>query len=1100
MQHQAKRPPRFSWLIASLISALALLMPLTTVTASETHPMRFEQLSLRDGLSQVAVVTMLQDSEGFLWFGTENGLNRYDGYEFVHYKADRGNPDALRNDFIYGLAEAPDGAIWVSTKGGGIARFDKQAGSFRTYRNDPDNENSLAGNNVRTLLVDSGGTVWAGVRDGGLNSLDSEGNVRRYPLIENGAASVFALHEDKDGRLWIGADEGLFQLDRVSGDIRAYTHKRDDKGTLSSNRVRSIYTDSVGQLWVGTFDGGLNRLDPESGKFTQYRSGESTSTLSGDRVTSILEDNDGRLWIGTSRGLNLHVSGTERFVRFNHNGADRGSLSIDAVSSIIQDRSGLLWIGTLMAGVNKWNPRSWALGLQESSKIAATEASKPMVTSLTSSPETLWIGTFGDGLIAKNRADGSLTHFRNDADNPASISDDRVMSVLRASSGAVWAGTMRGGLNRLNPETGAATRYLNDPSDAGSLSANGVMTVFEDSEQTIWVGTFGGGISVYNEADDSFSRIGLATDVQIGLSSSRVTAFAEDKHGNIWIGTDGGGLNLYMRDSGYIHAFRFDEDDPRSLSSDTIYSLHVDNQDRIWVGTRDAGLDRVVGSSMRPDDIRFSNVDQNDGLSNDVINGIQSDSMGRLWLSTNYGITQVDPNMGTFRQLHREDGLQGEEFNFGAHHRSADGVLFFGGLQGYNEFKPEALTANAAIPPIVLTGFFLGGGGKETVPDTGMVDLNYNDDSITFEFAALDFSSPQNNRYQYKLEGFDEQWIDLGNRRRITYTDLDDGAYILRIKGASADGVWNHAGVALPVRVAPAPWDTWWAYLGYVAAFMQICLFFWYSHRRKIRREEEYSERLEREVSERTNELAQRSEELALVNESLHQSSLSDPLTGLRNRRFVFEEISKDLQRSARNHVAERTGIDMSNAADLVFMVIDLDNFKPINDTYGHAAGDQVLLEIRDVLLSTCRRSDHVVRWGGDEFVVVAKQSRPGEAQALAERIRSHIERSDFVLEDGQIVRTTCSIGFVAFPLFNGHAEKASLDEVINMADDLMYESKRQRNAWVGLLGIDEAAASRGFNTDNIEPTSILFRARHSGNLQVGTGKFPQIEKPGGAA
>ncbi|MEM8682401.1 MAG: two-component regulator propeller domain-containing protein, partial [Pseudomonadota bacterium] len=851
MQDQAKRHTNSSWLTAGLISALALFLPFAHVTANETHPMRFEQLSLRDGLSQVAVVSMLQDSEGFLWFGTENGLNRYDGYEFVHFKADRGNPDALRNDFIYGIAEAPDGAIWVSTKGGGISRLDKQSGAFQTFRHDPENDNSLAGNNVRTLFVDSGGVVWAGVRNGGLNSLDTDGNVRRYTLTDSGAASVFVVHEDSAGQLWIGADEGLFLLDRASGEITAYTHKRDDPRTLSSNKVRSIYADSLGQVWVGTFDGGLNRLDTESGEFTHYRSGESTSTLSGDRVTSILEDNDGRLWIGTSRGLNLHVTGTDRFVRFNHNGADRGSLSNDAISSMIQDRSGLLWIGTLMAGVNKWNPRSWALGLQESSEFAASESSKPMVTSLSSSAETLWIGTFGDGLIAKNREDGSVTHFRYDAENPASISDDRVMSVLRASDGAIWAGTMRGGLNRLNPETGVATNYRNDPGDASSLSANGVMTVFEDSEQAIWVGTFGGGISVFDAATDSFSRIGTATDVQVGLSSSRVTAFAEDKHGNIWIGTDGGGLNLFLRDSGYIHAFRFDESDPRSLSSDTIYSLHADNQGRVWVGTRDAGLDRVVGSSLRPDDIRFSNVDQNDGLSNDVINGIQSDSMGRLWLSTNYGITQVDPNMGNFRQLHREDGLQGEEFNFGAHHRSEDGTLFFGGLQGYNEFQPERLTANAAIPPIVLTGFFLGGGGKESVPESGVVDLDYRDDSISFEFAALDFSSPQNNRYQYKLEGFDEQWIDLGNRRRITYTDLDDGAYVLRIKGASADGVWNHAGIALPVTVAPAPWDTWWAYFGYVAAFLQICVFFWLGHRRKIRREEEYSERLEREVNER---------------------------------------------------------------------------------------------------------------------------------------------------------------------------------------------------------------------------------------------------------
>jgi diguanylate cyclase (GGDEF)-like protein len=271
--------------------------------------------------------------------------------------------------------------------------------------------------------------------------------------------------------------------------------------------------------------------------------------------------------------------------------------------------------------------------------------------------------------------------------------------------------------------------------------------------------------------------------------------------------------------------------------------------------------------------------------------------------------------------------------------------------------------------------------------------------------------------------------------------------------------------------------------MGYVAMIAQLIALFWLGHKRKIRREEEYSTRLESKVQQRTVELADRNNELKLLNVTLQESSLSDPLTGLRNRRFVFEEVSRDLDVIRRKYDDEQSGLDPRDAADLVFMMIDLDNFKPINDTYGHAAGDQMLLDVRDVLLGACRKSDHVIRWGGDEFVVIAKQANPGETEALAERIRTQIAEHNFTLGDGQMVRITCSIGFAAFPIFRAHADRTTLEQVINMADNLMYEAKRERDSWAGMLGFSEAVTSENFDRDSIEPTSLLFRAMREGNL-----------------
>ena len=1072
------------YLVAGLVTLVAVSG--SALAATDVHPMRFDHLTLDNGLSQSSVIAIEQDSAGFMWFGTENGLNRFDGYDVTHLRRERGNPDALRSDFIFALAEADDGGLWIGTNGGGLAYLDASRDVVKTWLHDENDTATIAGNIVRAMLLDSNGSVWLGLRNAGLDRFDPASGT--FEHIDLGAeASVFALEKDNVGDLWVGTDQGVFRVASQDDSVTHFAHT-DDATSLSGDRVRTIYEDRYGNIWVGTRGAGLNRFDRQTSTFTRFNHDPAnSSSLSSDRVTTILEDEDGRLWIGTADGLNLMNRQAGTFTRF-HRESDNGlSLGDNSVAALFQDRSGILWVGTLTGGVSKWNPRTWGLGLRDSGSLLADSSARPNVTSFaTDRNGTLWIGTFGDGLIKRNRETGESVVYRHDPADADSISGDRVMSLELASDGSLWVGTMMGGLNRIDTATGRSTVFMHDPENPASLSANGIMAIHEDARGHVWVGTFGGGISVFDPATGEFTRYGADAATPGALSSNRVTSFAEETSGRIWVGTDAGGLNVFDPASNTFHALRYDANDPQSLSADTVYALHIDARGTVWVGTRGGGLDRVVGSSATPERVTFANISQRDGLSNDVVYGIQSSTNGEIWVSTNFGISRVNPETGKIIDLHRRDGLQSEEFNFGAHHKGTDGELFFGGQNGFNAFMPENLARNSAVPPVILTGFFLSNDPTRAgLPDNleDGVELGYKDDNVSFEVAALDFTAPNMNQYMYKLEGVDEEWIDLGNRRRITYTDLDAGNYILRVKAANSDGVWNEAGLTLPVRVAPAPWETWWAYLGYVAAAAQLALFLWLSHKRKLRREEEYSYRLEQEVRVRTEELAHRNEELKKLAVTLQESSLSDPLTGLRNRRFVFEEVSRDLATIARKYGNERDGLDARDAADLVFMMVDLDNFKPINDTYGHAAGDKMLLDIRDVLLNTCRRSDFVIRWGGDEFVVIAKQAHAGEAEALAERIRHEIATSEFELPEGQIVRTTCSIGFSSFPLFRGQAEDGNLDEIINVADSLMYEAKRQKNAWVGMLDINRAVTSEGFELEATDPTSMLFMARRKGRV-----------------
>ena len=1083
---------------SGVIPVLLCTMMLSTspaVAGDAGHrPMRFDQLTLDDGLSQSNVLSIWQDSRGLMWFGTENGLNSYNGYEFRKFTRERGNPHALASDFIYDIAEDADGNLWIGTNGGGLAMMDRSTGRFTSFRHDPDDSNSISSNVVRAVLLDTDGIVWLGTRGTGLDRFDPQsGGFTHYRFGSDeyhtkNPNEIYTVYKDSGGTLWLGSNRGLSRLDPVSGEFVTYLHNADDETAISDHRVRAILDDGGGHLWVGTYGGGLNRFDMASGTFERFQNRINDPTsIASDRVTTIFKDSDGRLWVGTAGGLNLFDDLSGNFTRYVNDDTDPSSLADNSVTSVFQDRGGIVWVGTQNRGLSKWNPHTWLYGFEKARELAVDGETQPNVTSFVEDAVgTLWIGTFGNGLSAMNRASGDVTHYRHDTADANSISDDRVMSLLRDHDGMIWAGTMTGGVNRLNPESGAIDVYRHDAEDPHSLSVNGIMAIYQDSVGLIWVGTFGGGISRLDPASGQFTRFLADASNPDALSSNRVTSFVEDAGGKIWIGTDAGGLNLFDPATNTFTQFLHDPDDPLSLAANTVYSLNVAANGTVWVGTQGGGLDRVMGDASHPSQILFHNISQDDGLTNNVVYGIQFDDSGGLWLSTNYGISRLDPENGEIRNLHRSDGLQSEEFNFGAHYRSDSGELFFGGHNGFNAFDPETLQTNSAVPLIILTGFFNGNERvKSDLPldeETG-IEITYKDDRVSFEFAALDYASPAKNRYMYKLEGFDTDWLDLGNRRRVTYTDLDDGQYLLRVKAANSNGRWNEVGLSIPVRVAPAPWDTWWAYLGYVALVVQLIVTLWLGHRRKIRREEEYSHRLEQEVETRTGQLLDRNKQLNTLNQSLQETSLSDPLTGLRNRRFVFEEISRDLEVIKRKITQEAEGMDPRKSADLVFMMIDIDNFKPINDTYGHAAGDRMLLQLRDVLIGTCRKSDYIIRWGGDEFVIIAKQANPGESEALAERIRTQIAEHDFDLGDDQSAKTTCSIGFAAYPLFRAQADDATLDQILGLADDLMYEAKRNRNAWAGMLGPSEASTSANFDLASVEPTSLLFRARRAGKL-----------------
>jgi len=1044
--------------IRSGLLSVALLCVSLSAMAFTPQSMRFDRLSIEDGLSQSNVKAIVQDSTGFLWFATENGLNRYDGNSFRQYRRDRTSHDTLESDFVHDVSLDASGNLWIATDGGGVARWNAANDNFTIMRHDPDNPGSLADDNVLAVLADSRGWVWMGTRHNGLDRLDIRtGEITHYRHNPDDPSTlshndIFDVTIGPEGEIWIGTQGGLDRLDPESGEIVRFQHNPREPLSLSDNVVQALLVDEAGTLWVGTRTGGLNRFDKQSSGFERFAHDEEIrDSLSDDSVQVIFEDSDRRLWVGTSSGLHLMNRQDGSFKTYVHDPTDNTSLSNDNVVSMFQDRSGVLWVGTKFSGISKWNPRSWSFGHHEARQGEPGGLSSSHITSFTEDHGgRLWIGTFGGGLNILHRSTGTTDYMRHDPRDLSSLSADRVMALVTDRAGMIWVGTMGGGLNRIDPLTRETQVYRHDPDDPNSLAANAIMSLFEDSVGRIWVGTFGGGVSRLDEQDGRFTNFPPDPDNPTSLSGGRATAITEDARGTVWVGTDGGGLNALNPATGNWRRFLNDATDPASLSANTVYALHVDARNQLWIGTR-AGLDRFVREPGQP--VHFESLTQRDGLDNDTIYGVRSDRNGQLWLSTNYGLVRFNPSDGQIRNFHRSHGLQDEEFNFGAHYANVRGELFFGGSNGFNVFDPARLELNTTPPPVVLTAFAkLNSPVQTSVPyeNLASIDLAYSDDVVSLEFSALDFVAAEQNRYAYMLAGFDKDWVDAGSERRFSYTNLDAGQYSLRVKAANSDGVWSEP-IELPFHVAAPPWRSWWAYLLYVLGLGAAV--FWYirSQQLKLEREAEYNRRLRIEVQERTQELAERNEELQVANLQLHQASHTDALTGLRNRRYLFDEISKDIDLVQRNMTNVADGRRRSTNSDIVFVVVDLDRFKPVNDNLGHVAGDEMLLQVRDAMLEACRSSDVVIRWGGDEFLVVARDTSREDAAKLVERIRSRIEEHVFALGHGSSTRTTCSIGFAAYPFLKERPDLFDWEQVLNIADIAMYRAKEYRNAWSGI-------------------------------------------------
>ncbi|OFY48773.1 MAG: hypothetical protein A2Y87_03260, partial [Bacteroidetes bacterium RBG_13_46_8] len=806
--------------------ALSLCLVLTVAAAGQSY--KVENISPENGLSNSWVSSILQDEEGFIWFGTWNGLNRYDGYNFTVFKPVPGDSFSLTNNAIKTLCEDNSGNMWIGTENG-LNWFDPNTEKFLRFMHNPHDSNSISNDYILSLHVDTRGMLWIGTKGGGLNSIDSTGIFRRfYNPHSPESNNINGIIEDKSNNsfLWLGTEDGLFRFEKSTGGFISYP-----VGNHAYLVITALYQDENNDLYIGTWGSGLIKLDRAENKFVYCFHGSQTGdqNAKGVIVLSILPDHFGNLWVGTrDHGMILMDTKTLSFrditsLLGNENHNDR------VIMSLYRGSSGIIWVGTRYNGVFKIVPRTKSF-VRPVVNLHDRNMNRGVISSFTMDQEgNKWFGIRNEGLVCIDGKNGTVRGYRQEVNSPGTLNNNTVLAICpvkEAGKTILWIGTDGGGLNKLDPVSGSCIHYKKNPGDRNSLSNDHIYSILDLDADHLLVGTWGistsGGLDLFNKKNGQCINFECTPDDPASLDSRIVLRLYRDREGDIWIGTRGGGLSkMTIRDlnaenpaeiASFV-TFKHVNGKANSLSHNDVNSIYEDKNGTLWIGTGGGGLnrfDRIHES--------FRSFSLEDGFNDDMIYNILEDKQNILWLSTSNGIIKFNPKTETVRNYVKTDGLPHNEFSPGSSFKSPAGEIYFGGVNGFTSFYPDSIRENLNIPDIAITAFTISGKGTSyNAMDYTRVSLNYikkvelphslND--LSFEFASLDYTTPEKNQYKYRLSGYHEDWTYANSDRRfVSYTNLPPGRYIFTVKGSNNDLLWNEEGRSIEIIISPPFYKT----------------------------------------------------------------------------------------------------------------------------------------------------------------------------------------------------------------------------------------------------------------------------------------------------
>lgn len=804
----------------------------TNLNMAWGQKMSFHGLTVEDGLSQNSVLSFAQDRQGFMWIGTAAGLNRYDARSFKVYRSSGSPGLGLGNDYILSLMADQKDRLWVGTERG-LYLYDRASDRFALALAPPGRSNTSSNFRIRALHEDSRGRIWAGSQFGLFFFADKAGiNKPRYVPLEKNSndLEIRALKEDRLGNLWVSGNENIYRIGFQYGKISIEKFSLRQPGKSEQDLVcTSIEEDTKGRLWFGTSNAGLFGLDAVKTSFFRVAGADDrTLKLPHDYIRKLKTDSAGRLWIGTQEGLCVWDQDRNELTTYRHMPGDRYSLSQNSIYDICFDRTGNIWTGTYYGGVNISYARNTPFNTIQAGD-GERGLSNNVISSILGNPNGgLWIATDGGGLNYRNGITRQFTSFRFDVNNEQSIGSNLVKTIYRDSKARLWVGTHSGGLNLLDSATGRFNR-IRKPRQGNGICSNDIVQIREDRYGRFWIGSEHEGLNLYDESLQNYIHFHPDSTGDRHIDGHDIRALWIDRMDNVWLGTERGLQVKTAGSQGFRQtnvAFAGLADMPAMIAINTIFE---DERHQLWVGSASQGLFRIMPRENKV--IRYTG--QN-GLPSDDVKAIITDLNGRVWLTTNKGLCCFDPERNEFRSYNVHDGLPGNDFTSNAFHRTMDGTILAGGLNGIVFFNPAEIQRNDLPSHIAFSALRIG--DKTISPQDGSgiierdidlleeIDISHDQNDFSIDFQLLNFIKPWKNRYAYLLDGYETEWHE-STTGTATYSNLPAGSYSLRVKAANNDGVWETEERKLSIRIRPAPWATWWAWMIYLSAIFFLIYF-----------------------------------------------------------------------------------------------------------------------------------------------------------------------------------------------------------------------------------------------------------------------------------
>ncbi len=976
-------------------------------------------------IENLIIFTMFKDHQGFIWLGTSEGVLRYDGYEFK----------STHNDFeqleVWSIIQDDNKDLWFGTRNKGLVQQSNTDQKITYFQYDSKNPKSLSHNNVRKLLLSKQGKIYVATSGGGLNKFDIIKKTFEHISLENkdNSSTLYLrdIVESSKGELWIATrDIGIIKLNPQTQQLTYFQASLTDEKTLSSNITQALSLDESNQkLWVGTWGGGLNKLDTKTGLVRRIYQERYDKHKAGPQIiVSLMRDKQGTLWLGTLNGVAYFDLAKEQFHYLKDEYSQFSTQGQAAYYALMYDQFGSIWLGSWRGQLHFLALEDHNFHLENLARYFHEDISEISISAvLIAESGDIWLGTETNGVLHLDENMQLIKLFQHQPGNVNSLSDYTITTIKQLTNGDIWVGTMSGGLNKYQESSDDFVSYSLLNEQVGGAS-NYISTIFEYDNKLL-IGT-SSGLFDFNLQNDAITKVELIAKEQPYTSNDSISAMFLDSLSRLWLATSEG-IYLKEKDMPFKLLLSFNEElSIGHINFSFVENIEEDMQQNIWLTTNTGlwkleGLDEGINGNSEIEFRKYLSA---------TLSAMQKDNSGQLWLASNNNLYRFSPSNYQYDTFSILDGIKGS-FNSGATSLADNNQLYFGSSHGLLTFEPKNIVTEDHQIRVTITDLLLANKSVQAdvnskvlnkpIYQTQQITLPHNENIIAFDTSALDFRQPNKVIYQHRLLGFDEAWIEnTAKNRRITYTNLNAGEYTLSIRGAYAFNPGWGESTDLKINILPPLWLTWWAKLIYMLAALLLLRTIYSLHKHRI------------------------------LFSAYEQAALTDSLTGLKNRRFLESTIDQDISQSM------RLKKDHTLNADVTFFFADIDFFKDVNDDFGHESGDLVLKQFADLLQEVFRSSDHIIRWGGEEFLVVSRFGQANRAQEMAERLRIKVCNTAFQIANGKAIGKTVSIGFTTIPFDRAASCRLSCSQLIEVADKALYFVKENgRNGWAGISAGD---------------------------------------------